>query len=288
MFELLAEGVALEDLRALNELLIRSGATVREINTVRKALSRVKGGGLARLASPARTIGLILSDVVGDPLSSIASGPTVLHAPRPDDARRVLKMHRLWDKTSPGIRAALEETGRGPRPRAPRPLNLLVGGNRTMVQAVLVEAASRRLRPRLLTGSMEGEARKVGADFARRLLRASPRTCLVMGGETTVTVRGGGRGGRNQELALAAALELEGAPGAAVMALASDGIDGPTDAAGAWVDGWTLSRAREAGFDPRAALRANDSYPPLHAVDALLSTGPTGTNVGDLVVGIRL
>jgi hydroxypyruvate reductase len=288
MFELLVEGVALEDLRALNDLLIRSGATVREINTVRKALSRVKGGGLARLASPARTIGLILSDVVGDPLSSVASGPTVLHAPRPGAARRVLEIHRLWDKTSPGIRAALEGGGRGERPRTPRPLNLLVGSSRTMVQAVLAEAAGRRLRPRLLTGRMEGEAREVGGGFARRLLRAPPPACLVMGGETTVTVRGKGRGGRNQELALAAALELEGVTGAAVMALATDGIDGPTDAAGAWVEGSTVSRALEVGFDPRASLRANDSYPLLHAVDALLTTGPTGTNVGDLVVGIRL
>jgi hydroxypyruvate reductase len=157
-----------------------------------------------------------------------------------------------------------------------------------MAQAALLEATKRGLHPRLLTGKMEGEAREVGADFARRLLRAPARACYVMGGETTVTVRGEGKGGRNQELALAAALELEGASGAAVLALASDGIDGPTDAAGAWVDGSTISRAREAGLDPRASLRANDSYPLLHAAKALLSTGATGTNVGDLVVGIRL
>jgi len=134
---------------------------------------------------------------------------------------------------------------------------------------------------------MQGEAREVGTKFARRLIRAPSGSCLLMGGETTVTVRGAGKGGRNQELALAAALELDGVRGVAVLALTSDGIDGPTDAAGALVDGATIARARESGFHPEAALASNDSYPLLNACGALLHTGPTGTNVGDLVVGLR-
>jgi hydroxypyruvate reductase len=289
MFELLEEQVTLDDLRTLNDLLIRSGAPVQEINTVRRTLSLVKGGGLARIAAPARTIGLVLSDIVGDPLSAVASGPTVLQTKNPGEARRVLAKYGLWDGAPAAIRAALDSPllASPPPARTPSPINVLVGGNRDMVRAAHEEARRRGLRARLVTGRMQGEAREVGTKFARRLIRAPSGSCLLMGGETTVTVRGAGKGGRNQELALAAALELDGVRGVAVLALTSDGIDGPTDAAGALVDGATIARARESGFHPEAALASNDSYPLLNACGALLHTGPTGTNVGDLVVGLR-
>jgi hydroxypyruvate reductase len=289
MYELLQEGTSLDEVRALNDMLIRSGAPVQEINTVRKALSLVKGGGLARLALPARTVGLVLSDVVGNSLAAVASGPTAGRALKPGEARRILQARGLWDQTSPEIRAALTSSAPASRAeeRIPGPLNILIGSNRDMVRAAIDEALRLGLRPIVVTARMQGEARQVGARFGRRLLRAPGRTCLLMGGETTVSVRGRGKGGRNQELALAAALELEGASGIAVLAFASDGVDGPTDAAGAAVDGTTLARARRLGLDPRAALAANDSYSLLHACEALITTGLTGTNVGDLVVGLR-
>lgn len=289
MFELLGNRVTLDDLRTLNDRLIRSGAPIEKINAVRRSLSLVKGGGLARLAWPARTIGLILSDVVGDPLSAVASGPTVLHPAGRQDARRVLEDYGLWKDAPPSIRAALvaSRVVEAKPALAPSPINLRIGGNREMVQAARAEAERRGLRTRLLSGRMRGEARQVGSAFARRLIRAPAGSCYLMGGETTVAVRGAGRGGRNQELALAAARVLDGVPGAAVLALASDGVDGPTDAAGAAVDGATLGRARELGLDPEASLAKNDSYPLLLACGALLRTGATGTNVGDLVVGLR-
>jgi hydroxypyruvate reductase len=289
MFELLGEGITLDDLRTLNDRLIRSGAPIEKINRVRRSLSLVKGGGLARLAWPARTIGLILSDVVGDPLSAVASGPTVLQSTGRQEARRVLQEYGLWKDTPPSIRAALVASSVvAARPAlAPSPINLRVGGNREMVQAARAEAERRGFRTRLLSGRMRGEAREVGSAFARRLIRAPAGSCYLMGGETTVTVRGAGRGGRNQELALAAARVLDGVAGAAVLAMASDGVDGPTDAAGASVDGATLGRARDLGLDPETSLAENDSYPLLLACGALLRTGATGTNVGDLVVGLR-
>jgi hydroxypyruvate reductase len=241
------------------------------------------------LALPARTVGLVLSDVVGNSLAAVASGPTAGRALKPGEARRILQARGLWDQTSPEIRAVLTSSAPASRAeeRIPGPLNILIGSNRDMVRAAIDEALRLGLRPIVVTARMQGEARQVGARFGRRLLRAPGRTCLLMGGETTVSVRGRGKGGRNQELALAAALELEGASGIAVLAFASDGVDGPTDAAGAAVDGTTLARARRLGLDPRAALAANDSYSLLHACEALITTGLTGTNVGDLVVGLR-
>jgi glycerate 2-kinase len=292
MAELPLPGISLQDLQSTNALLLRSGAPIEAVTAVRRSLSRIKGGGLARLAAPAVTIGLILSDVVGDRLSSIASGPTVLRRSEPQAARAVLESYGLWGRVPASVRSALARTGdgrrggEGNRPRPPRPHNVLVGSNRQVVEAAALEAATMGFRVRVLTRQMRGEARQVGARLAALLLRAGRPACLLMGGETTVTVTGGGRGGRNQELALAAALGLEGVPHVAVMSLATDGIDGPTDAGGAVISGETAAQAHSLGLDPAAALALNDSYPLLNAVGSLLFTGPTGTNVGDLVVGL--
>lgn len=286
MLELPRPGVELADLRAVNDLLLRSGAPIHEINLVRQALSQIKAGGLERLAAPARVLGLILSDVVGDRLSAVASGPTVLRYARPQRARAVLEAYGLWSRVPPAVQRALSGEQK-PLPPARRPVNLLIGSNREVVRAVAAEARRLGFEARVLTTRMQGEARLVGERFATRLLRAQPPACLLMGGETTVTVRGGGKGGRNQELALTAALHLEGAAGVAVMSLATDGVDGPTDAAGAVVTGETVPRARALGLDPEAALADNDAYPLLEAVGALLRTGPTGTNLNDVVIGLR-
>lgn len=294
-----AAGVSLEDLQALTGLLLRSGATINELNTVRKHLDRLKGGGMARAAAPAPLAALILSDVVGDPLEVIASGPTVPDPTTYQDAWEVLERCRLVEQTPAAVRAHLQAGLAGAQPETPKPGDPLftraacqiVGSNRQAALAAKAEAERLGYPALLLTTYLEGEAREMGklaAALAKSIvLRGDPLpppACLILGGETTVRVQGGGRGGRNQEIALAAALALDGLDGAAVMALATDGSDGPTDAAGAIVDGQTLSAARALGLNARAALDDNNAYPFLDKAGALLRTGPTGTNVNDLLV----
>ena len=292
-------GVSLSDLQATTELLLRSGATIGELNTVRKHLSRLKGGQLARLAAPAPVVVLILSDVVGDPLDVIASGPTVPDPTTYAEAWDVVRRYRLETALPGSVSRRLRDGVAGQLPETPKPgdplfagvHNCIIGSNRLAALAAVAEARRCGYRALLLTTFVEGEAREA-ARVAAALARSarvhgdplSPPACLVWGGETTVTVRGQGKGGRNQELALAAALALEGVPDVLLMALATDGTDGPTDAAGAIVDGGTAARARALGLDPLAALANNDAYPLLDAVGALLRTGPTGTNVNDLLV----
>lgn len=294
-----AGSLSLDDLQSVTGLLLRAGADIGEINAVRKHLDLLKGGQLARLAAPAPLAALILSDVVGDPLEVIASGPSAPDPSRYSDAWQVLGRYGLLDRTPAGVATHLRAGLDGKLPETPKPgdplfervTNQIIGSNRLAAQAAVDQATKLGYRALLLTTFVEGEARQV-ARFAAALAKgvrlhgdpiAAP-ACLVWGGETTVTVRGSGRGGRNQELALAAALALEGLPGVAVMALATDGSDGPTDAAGAIVDGETARQARRLGYEPREVLLNNDSYPLLDAVGALMRTGPTGTNVNDLLV----
>jgi hydroxypyruvate reductase len=285
-------GLGLADLQALTDALLRSGATINEMNTVRKHWSRIKGGNLARLAAPATLVTLILSDVVGDPLDVVASGPTVPDPTTVADARAVLERYGI---TPPrGEEAFLEEIFQEtPKPgdlTFERVQHVVVGSNRLAALAAVEKARQLGLNALLLSTYVEGEAREV-AKVAAALAKGmhthgdplSPPACLVWGGETTVTIRGTGKGGRNQELALAAALALEGWPGVMMIALATDGTDGPTDAAGAVVSGETVACARSLGLDPWAALADNDSYPFFDALGDLLRTGPTGTNVNDLL-----
>ena len=286
MLDLPRAGVRLADLRWLNAALLSCGAPIEQINLVRIAVSSLKGGGLTRLAAPARVIALVLSDVVGDRLSVIASGPTVLRRPNLVAARQILRRHGLWAACPASIVQALSGTAPS-LARAPRPIHLLVGSNRQAVAAVEQAAKQLGFQPRVVTHRLQGEARAVGAQLAHRLRAASPGSCLILGGETTVSLHGKGRGGRNQELALAAAIELDGMPDVAVMTLATDGIDGPTDAAGAVVTGTTVAAIRRKGLDPLRSLARNDSYFALESAGALLRLGPTGTNVGDIVVGLR-
>lgn len=286
MMEVPAVGLRFRDLLAVHRLLLPSGAPIEEINLVRQALSSLKAGGLARRAAPARSLALILSDVVGDRLSVIASGPTVLRSPNRAEARLLLEARGLWAQVPDAVKRTLAQP-ETPSPSAPRPMNLIIANNRHALEAAEASAAEMGFRVRIIHTGMRGEARILGQRFALRLARTGPRpACLLMGGESTVTVHGRGRGGRNQEFALAAALALNDDQALAIMALATDGIDGPTDAAGAVVSAGTASAMRSAGVEPQARLDQNDAYHALDAVDALLRTGPTGTNVNDVVVGL--
>jgi hydroxypyruvate reductase len=292
-------GVSLNDLQSLTDGLLRSGATIGEINTVRKHLSQVKGGRLAEriVRRGARTAVLVLSDVVGSPLDAIGSGPC---APDPTtfaDAWAVLERHGLRDLAPSAALRHLDRGRRGQEEETPKPGDpvfahvhtVIVAENRTAAEAAVKRARALGFHAAILTTYMEGEAREVGRMLAA-LAKEEAHTghplplpaCLVLGGETTVTVRGSGRGGRNQEVALGAALALEGWENVLVATLATDGTDGPTDAAGAFADGTTVARARALGLDPADHLARNDACPLFAALGDLIITGPTGTNVNDL------
>lgn len=298
MFAAPAGEVTLEDKIAVTSALLRSGASIRELNCVRKHLSAVKGGRLAAALGPrARLVSLIISDVPGDDIATIGSGPT---APDPTtfaDAIAVLKRRRIWGRAPERVRDHLErgvageipETPGGDDPSLARVCNLIVGGNRTALDAAAEEARRMNLiveRGRELTG----EADQLGREFAARIaeLRGSP-TCLIAGGEPVVTVRGGGRGGRAQHCALSIAMEFaNAAPGssAGVLVAGTDGIDGPTDAAGAFAFADSAARMRAKGVDPETASRRNDAYNALDAIGDLFRPGPTGTNVADLIIAL--
>lgn len=285
MLALPLPGITLDDLREINQVLIRSGAPIKEINIIRRAISQLKGGGLARMAAPARVVSLIMSDVVGDDLASIASGPTVLERPTPASAIATLKRVDIWDQTPNSVREALQRQVDQGDP-ASSPINILVATNKKVLEAARRTAEQIGFPSQVLRDDMTGEAREVGREFGEYVRSLSPPACRLMGGETTVTVRGEGRGGRNQELALSAATEIDGQEGTAIMSFATDGVDGPTDAAGAIVTGGTMGDARDMGINPDQALGENDSYPLLDALDCLLKTGPTGTNLNDICLGL--
>ncbi|MCD6495206.1 glycerate kinase [Candidatus Bipolaricaulota bacterium] len=292
-----APGITLDDLVATNKLLLLSGATIQEINTVRKHLSQLKGGKLARRAFPATALTLILSDVPGDPLDAIASGPTVGDTTTYADAARILRHYGLWERVPRSVRTYIERGLSGSAPETPKPgdhvfakvTTAIIGSGSVAAEAVLSEARSMGYHTLLFTTTLEGEACEVGkvlASIAREEVQSErplPLPALIVAaGETTVTVTGSGKGGRNQELALSAALGIEGIPGVAIASVGTDGRDGPTDAAGGIVDGGTIVRMRELGIDPNVTLAENDSYHALASSDDLIMTGPTGTNVADL------
>ncbi len=299
-----AAGISLADYQSLNNLLLRCGADITEINTVRKHCSQLQGGQLARLAAPAQVATLILSDVVGSPLDAIASGPTVPDHSTFADAWKVLERYNLVASAPPTVCTHLGRGAAGEIPDTPKPGDpifargntLVIGDNASAGRAAVAEARRLGFTSQLLTTFLQGEAREVGrvaAGLAQGIACGqsdfiSP-ACLVLGGETTVTIRGAGRGGRNQELALAAGVALDGSrlpPGVevAVVSLGTDGTDGPTEAAGGLATADTVARALALGLDARAALAANDSYHLLGALGDLLITGPTQTNVNDLIV----
>lgn len=299
MAEVPVANVKLEDLQRLTELLLKSGATIDEVNTVRKHLSLLKGGRLAAAASPSPVITLALSDVIGDRLDVIASGPTVPDPTSYEDALKVLKRYNLLPSVPHNIAEVVTKGLKGEAPETPKPgelansFALVVGSNVAALKAMKRHAESLGLNALILTSMLQGEAREaakaltaVVLEVKRNGLPVDPPAAVICGGETTVTVRGSGKGGRNQEFALSAALRIAGEEGVAVAAVGSDGLDGPTDVAGAVVNGRTVKRAWELGLDPLRYLENNDSYTFFKLVGGHVVTGPTRTNVNDFYLGI--
>jgi len=292
-----APGLSLADKQTVTRMLLGCGASIHEINAVRKHLSQVKGGQLARAAAPAAVVNLMLSDVVGDDLDTIASGPFVPDRSTFQEIAAIFARYELTERIPAAVRDYVERGAAGERTETPKPgakefervINLIVGSN---YQALLAAAGAARqagFRPLILSSYVTGETRevaKVHAALAKEV-RASghpvrPPACLISGGETTVTLKGRGKGGRNQEFALAAALELEGWQDILLFSAGTDGTDGNTDAAGAMADGRTCTRARQAGLSPSRHLDDNDSYPFFARLGDLVITGPTRTNVMDI------
>ncbi len=291
------EGITLAEKQALTKSLLACGADIREMNTLRKHVSRFKGGQLARAAQPARVVTLILSDIVGDPLDAIASGPTVPDPTTYADGLGILDKFRIRGEIPAAIRKRLEAGARGEAPETPKPddplfahvSNLIVGSNIQALEAARSEACALGLTPMILSSSIEGETREIArmhGALAREVRTSGnplrPPACLISGGETTVTLHGSGKGGRNQEFVLAAALDIAGLPKTVILSAGTDGTDGPTDAAGAIADGDTCARALATGLNPREALDANDAYPFFEKLGDLILTGPTKTNVMDV------
>jgi glycerate 2-kinase len=300
LLELPVEGVTLADLQVVTDCLMRAGATIHELNVVRKHLSRLKGGQLLRwVPSSVPVWTLVISDVVGNDLAVIGSGPTVPDPSTYADAVEVLRRLRVWDEVPESVRRHLTEGQAGRRPETPKPGDPLfvrsyvsiVADNQQALQAAARTARERGYHVMVLTSFLEGSVVEV-ARWVRALARQVQRydqpvrapACILMGGETTVQVRGSGLGGRNQELATRVGALLEEDEAVVFLSAGTDGTDGPTDAAGGLVDPWHVHRGRRAGLHPEPFLANNDTYPYLAQVEGLLQTGPTYTNVMDLIV----
>lgn len=287
--------VTLADTIAVNRLLLASGAAIDELNTVRKHLSAVKGGGVLRAAGGRTFTTLILSDVIGDDPSVIGSAPTMPDPSTYADAVAVLDRHALLERVPAAVRGLLEAGVRGEIPETVKPGDpdasrasaAVIGSNALARRAAAASAVALGYEPVVDDVPLTGDTTAAARRWAHRLvnLPADHPWCAIAGGETTVVLRGAGRGGRNQEFALAAAAELDGAP-VVLLSAGTDGIDGPTDAAGAFADGSTLVRASELGLDPERALADNDSYAFFDRLGDLFRTGPTGTNVMDLKIAV--
>jgi hydroxypyruvate reductase len=292
-------GVNLIEKQAMTHALLASGATIEEINAVRKHCSRIKGGQMARALFPARSLTLILSDVIGDPLDAIASGPTVPDTTTYGEALEVLRRYRVEDRIPVSILRHLERGARGEIPETPKTgdpcfataHHCIVGNNLQSLLAARDRAAQLGFQALILTTVFQGESREVAKVLAAMLLEMrrsghplSPPACFLLGGETTVTVRGKGKGGRSQELVLAGAIAIAGGRDLVIFSAGTDGTDGPTDAAGAVADGDTWARAKEIGLDPVRALEENNAYHFFEGLGDLITTGPTLTNVMDVTL----
>lgn len=294
-----ADGITLAEKQDVTRTLLNAGASIGELNTVRKHLSSLKGGGMARLAHPARLHVLILSDVIGDRLDTIASGPAAPDSGTFDDALSICVRRGCLEKLPRAVRKRLDDGAAGKLPETAKTgdsylesaVNTIVGNNRMSVNAARDKARELGFNTLLLTTVLEGEASEAGTFLAclASEIQASgnpvpPPACVIAGGETTVTVAGDGKGGRNQELALAAAVRLTGMDNVVLLSGGTDGTDGPTDAAGGVVDGGTLAHGASMQLDAKDYLRRNDSYHYLDKVGGLVRTGPTGTNVMDVQI----
>ena len=290
------DGVSVHDLGETTKMLLRAGADIGEINCVRKHLSQVAGGRLAERTRGAEVLSLVVSDVVGDDLGTIASGPTAPDLTTYLEAMQTLKRRGIWDRVPAAVREVVQSGVDGELAETPKRgdvafasgNNVLIGSNRIACTAARASLRRSGYRVPSFLGEVTGEAKVVGRRLAR-LARSEPRGrkwAAVWGGETTVKVRGKGIGGRNQELALAAAVGLRGAPETVVVSFGTDGIDGPTDAAGAVADSTTYRRGMSMGLDPEEFLENNDSYTFFKTLGDLIITGPTGTNVNDVMMAL--
>jgi glycerate-2-kinase len=295
LMEVLPPEINLEDLQTTTQILMHQGADIVALNTVRKHLSLIKGGQLARWANPARVCSLILSDVAGDDLSAIASGVTVPDATTFADALHILEQFdrqqqvpiNVWNYLHQGVQKLLPETPKPGDIAFNRVDNLIIGRNQLAIDAAADQAQKLGYQVEILTNNLTGEAQVVALEIvriAREKRQRGQKLCLLAGGETTVTVTGKGRGGRNQELALAAAIALAGVDGITLLSAATDGGDGNSDATGAIVDGSTVARAREVGINPQQMLDCNDSGSFFERLGDRIVTGATFTNVNDLVI----
>lgn len=288
------EELALKDKQELTQKLLKSGANISEINIVRKHLSAFKGGFLAKKAYPATILNLIISDVVGDKLGDVASGPTVPDVSTFTDAQNVLVKYKIWDSTPLSIQTILKQGQQGKIAETPKPdqeffkkvYNVILANNQSVCTAVRDYFDTKGINTYLLPDPLEGEARQVATAIAQKIqaLKFSKPFCFIGGGETTVTVSGKGLGGRNQELSLALAIHLFHLESFVFASLSTDGIDGPTDAAGAIVDDNTLNRAKMSGLNPKYFLKQNNSYRFFSILEDLVITGKTGTNVNDIAI----
>lgn len=293
-------GISLDEKQKVTELLLKSGADIQELNIVRKHLSKVKGGRLAEIAYPARVISLILSDVIDNRIDTIASGPTAPDLSTYDDALFILQKYKLIDKIPGSVLEILREGSKGILPETPKEgddifqnvQNIIIGSNATALHAARDRATSIGFKSEIISEKITGEARDMGmwlASVAKEILKNikmnhQQKTCLISGGETTVTVKGNGLGGRNMEFALAFAIQIQGISGITLLSAGTDGTDGLTDAAGAFIDGHTVQMAKAFGMDPQQYLENNDSYNFFKKIGGLFITGPTGTNVMDIQI----
>lgn len=292
-------GITLKDEADVTSLLLTSGANIEEINAVRKHLSQIKGGRLAERLYPATVLTLIISDVVGDNMDAIASGPTAPDPTTYRDAMMILKKYDLWSRIPTKARRVIADGIAGSTPDTPKRKNrafnhvhnLIVGNNRQSCSAAARAMKKAGYKTQILSTQIKGEAREAGQmfgsiakDIQGNALPLAPPAALVAGGETTVTVHGKGRGGRNQELVLAAAMNISGSEGVVIGSFATDGIEGQTNAAGALADERTVIRGRRLGMNAEKYLRNNDSYHYFSKLKDLIVTGPTGTNVNDITI----
>jgi glycerate-2-kinase len=293
-----SDGITLADLQIVTDKLLRRGATINDLNAVRKHLDSFKGGQLAKRCQPAEVLSLILSDVVGDSLDTIASGPTAPDSKTWADANAVLKKYNVWNETPSAIRERIKAGVAGSIPDTPKEKdslfektkNVLVANNSSAAEAASMKACKLRYNSMILSTMVEGESRHVGSVYAgiARELAINRRpigvpAAIIIGGETTVEVKGAGKGGRNQEVALGGARLISG-QSCLIASLATDGLDGPTDSAGALVDGKTFEKASKSKLSLDATLKENDAYQFFDRLGDLLITGPTGTNVNDIAL----
>jgi len=296
------EGITFDEKQKITQLLLRAGADINELNCIRKHISKVKGGRLAEIAYPAHIISLILSDVIGDRLDVIASGPTAPDRTTYSEALDILEKYKLTGAAPKSVLEVFRKGVQGLIPDTPKEKghifrnveNIIIGSNRIALEAAKKKAEALGLHTEIISSELTGEAKDVAqwlaAEAQKRrsaeVQNSRKRLCLICGGETTVTVRGSGLGGRNTELALAFSMAIAGIDGITLLSAGTDGTDGPTDAAGAVVDGDTIKKAKAAGIDPDVYLNNNDSYNFFKKAEGLFITGPTGTNVMDLQIVI--